>query len=112
MEVTIINNTKYVKHIGEVSLNIGANVIEEEKYNAVKEHPIVKRLIEDGDIEVQEGNLDDITKVTPGSKAIKVVETTFSKETLQKWLDTETRKSVVEAINKQLEYLKKEKKDE
>ncbi|MFT9496372.1 hypothetical protein [Anaerosolibacter sp.] len=101
----VINHSKYIKHVEEISLNIGGNEVDEKAWEKATQHPIVKGWIENGDVEVEQGDLEDITKITPGSKAIAIIETTFSQEKLQKWQETEKRKAVLEAINKQIEYL-------
>lgn len=111
MKIRILNHTKHIKHVGNVSLNIGGNEVNEKDWDVVSKHPIVKIWLENGDVEVEKGDLEDITKIVPANKAVLVIETTFSQGKLQKWLETETRKTVIDAIEKQIEYLEKEKED-
>lgn len=103
----VFNKTDKIKHVGSVSLNIGANKVDDDAWNEVKEHPIVKHWIKKKDIEVQDGDLEDISKITPVEKAIEVIKSTFSQEKLQKYKKDETRKTAIAAIDDQLEYLNK-----
>lgn len=106
MKIAVINNTKFIKHIGGVSLNIGANELEKADWDKEAKHPFVKRWIEKGDVEVKDGTIEDISGIVPADKAIQIVQTTFSKDRLQKWAKQEKRKTVSEAIQKQLAELK------
>ncbi|ABR46649.1 hypothetical protein Amet_4360 [Alkaliphilus metalliredigens QYMF] len=102
MEITVINNSKFIKHVGEVTLNIGANEVEKKDWDKESKHPIVKDWLKDKVVEVKEGLIEDISEITPAGKAIEIVQTTFSQEKLQKWSEQEERKTVLEAIQKQL----------
>ncbi len=106
------NKTEHIKHIGPVTLNIGANEIDEKDWSRVEKHPIVKHLTSKGLIKAEEGNLENVADITPADKAIELVESTFSQEKLQKWLETETRKGVKAAIEKQIESLNPSQEDD
>ena len=106
--LTIYNRFSQIKHVGPVTLNIGANEVPEEDWEQVKTHPIVKGWIKDGNVEVEKGDLDDITKIVPVDKAVEVIESTFDKEQLLEWKEQAERKTTADAIDDQLEYLEKE----
>ncbi len=103
----VFNNTDKIKHVGSISLNIGANEVPQKDFDEVKDHPIVKYLIKEKHIEVQDGDLEDISKITPVDKAIEVIKSTFSQDKLQKFKETETRKTAIAAIDEQIDYLNK-----
>jgi len=106
--LTIINHFAQIKHVGNVSLNIGPNEVEEEDWEKVKTHPIVKGWVKEGKVEVQKGNLEDITEIVPVEKAVEVIESTFDKEKLLEWQEQAERKTTKDAIKEQLEYLEKD----
>lgn len=103
----IFNHFNQIKHVGSVTLNIGANEVSDEDWEQVNTHPIVRDWIKSGKVEIEKGDLEDITKITPMDKAIEVIESTFDKAKLEKWLKDAERKGVKEAIEKQIEYLEK-----
>ena len=104
------NNSKYIKHIGKFTLNIGPNDVKESAWGKVKDHPFVKAWIEDKELEIIEGSTNDITKLS-ASEAIEVVEYTFSTTKLKAWLEDEDRKTVKTAIEKQIKELEGEEDD-
>ncbi|TDX48280.1 hypothetical protein [Orenia marismortui] len=104
----IFNKSNVIKHVGDVSLNIGANVVKEEEWAKVKKHPVVKGWLDMGTVEVEEGDLSDINEIKPISKAVEVIESTFDEKQLLEWKEQADRKGVKEAIDKQIAYLNEE----
>lgn len=101
----IKNNSKYILHVGKLSLNIGPNEVEENEWDKVKDHPLVKIWVEKKDIEIKEGSIKDVTKLH-ADEAIEVIEYTFDSKKLEEWKEKEDRKTVIAAIEKQLKELK------
>lgn len=108
----IYNHTNQIKHLNGVTLNIGPNEIDEDQWSKALEHPITKHLVEMGEVEAEEGDLGDISEITPISKAVSIIEMTFDQEKLAEWKDQDDRKGVQKAIDDQLEKLKEEERQE
>lgn len=109
--LTIINHFAQIKHVGNVSLNIGPNEVEEKDWEAVKTHPIVKGWVKEGKVEVKDGTIEDLSEITPVDKAVELVEATMDKEKLLKWAETDDRKTTQKAIEEQIAYLEDDGKD-
>lgn len=101
----IYNNSNYILHVGELSLPPGASEVPEGAWEKVARHPLMETWLDLGQVEVEKGDLADITTVKPASKAMKVIESTFDEEKLQAWAKSEKRSTVVAAIQEQLAYL-------
>lgn len=114
------NKGKYVRHAAGATLLPGANNIDEADYKRFSSHPIAKKWIEKGEIvtfKKEENNKDEentveSTKDLNANEAIDLVEDTFSVSMLEEWKEKEDRKTVLEAIEKQLAELKGEGEDE
>ena len=102
--MVVNNKSNFIKHIDNVILNIGPNEIGKGEWEKAKKHPFVSFWIEKGEIEVKEGSIEDITKVN-ANEAIEVVEYCFNKKKLEEWKTKESRKTVLEAIENQINEL-------
>lgn len=104
------NKGEYVRHIG-ARLIPGVNVLNQEDAVAFKEalkHPLNDYLVSElEEITYEDGGLNDLTV----PKAIEAVNDTFNLETLEAFKEKEQRKSVLNAIDKQIEAIKNPPKD-
>ncbi|SFP18568.1 hypothetical protein [Salibacterium halotolerans] len=111
------NKGKYVRHAAGVRLLPGTNEISTAEWKRFSGHPIAKRLIEKDEVvtfekESSEGEAGDDTEgvqsVTEinANPAIDLIRDTFEPELLEKWKQEEeegdSRKTVIDAIDKQL----------
>ena len=101
----IVHNTgNYIRHIG-VRLIPGANLLSEndvESFLAESKHPLNKVLLDTGEIKVE---LEDISDLS-APKVTALVKDTFDLALLEEWKGTETRKSILKAIDDQIESIK------
>lgn len=104
MSKSVIINNKKTGLVGfdTVVLMPGANKVSEETAKAMKAHPVIKAMIEDGLLEFPEGVSEDsgVAKLSP-SDAVALVEATVDAELLKSW-KSDKRKPVLAAIEKQL----------
>lgn len=104
------NKGEYVRHIG-ARLIPGINHLNQEDAAAFKEalkHPLNSYLVDElGEITYEDGGLSDLS----AQKAIAAVNETFKLETLESFKKDESRKTVLEAIDKQIEAIKNPPKD-
>ena len=103
------NLGEFVRHIG-VRLIPGVNNLslsEGQKFKKALEHPLNKHLIDKGEIVIAQ---DDDFASLDAKKAIELVNDTFELATLQKFREEEAakgnRKTVIDAIDKQIESIK------
>ncbi|MDQ0299644.1 hypothetical protein J2S78_002064 [Salibacterium salarium] len=103
------NKGKYVRHAAGATLLPGVNDVKESDYKRFSSHPIAKKWIEKGEIktfEKEETDGEDTTvqstKDLNAEGAIDLVEDTFTVSMLEDWEEKEDRKTVLEAIDKQL----------
>lgn len=122
-----IHNTKprlttIVSRKGTLRLMPGVNEVSQETWDKVKDHPHLKRLLAAGHVAVPkpvggEGATtvkSDGGEVRPADglagfsnkEAMRLIGETVDQALLSKWLETETRRNVREAIDKQIEKLK------
>ncbi|SFM35690.1 hypothetical protein [Salibacterium qingdaonense] len=113
------NKGKYVRHAAGVRLLPGTNEISAPEWKRFSGHPIAKRLIEKGEVitfekDDAEGEDDNDTQAQSvteinANPAIDLVNDTYTPELLVKWKQEEeegdTRKTVIEAIEKQMAQL-------
>lgn len=92
------NKGDYTRVAVGVTLIPGANNVDATEYKGFAAHPIMKKLIDSGEIVAQNG-LKDLN----ADEAIKLVEDTYSVEYLEGMKAEEKRKTVLEAITKQIE---------
>jgi len=106
------NLGNFVRHIG-VRLIPGVNNLslsEGQKFKKALEHPLNKYLIDKGEIVIAQD--DDFASLASldAKKAIELVNDTFELATLQQFREEEAakgnRKTVIEAIDKQIESIK------
>ncbi|CAM4012432.1 hypothetical protein [Mesobacillus zeae] len=90
------NKGKYVRHAEEVMLVPGANQVESSDFERFSSHPLMKKLIDDGEIILQK-RLKDMKP----DDAIDLVKDTFSLAVLEEMKTVEKRKAVLEAIDSQ-----------
>lgn len=98
-----------------VQLVPGNNEIADDLWTDLKKHPQIIKKLENEDLEIvtekdrddKETEKDGGAASLPGKAgdAVKVVKKTFSKELLDKWLESENRPSVVKALNDQFKVL-------
>lgn len=101
----IYNNTNYILHAGKVSLPPGVSEVFEKDWEDVASHPIVASWLDLEQVEIEKGDLTNITTIKPASKALKVVESTFDVTKLKTWGKKEKRPAVLAAIEEQIKYL-------
>lgn len=117
--VTIKNSLAKIfgNHLG--SLKPGVNELEEKVWLELAKTPVVKHHVAEGEIEVL-----DLPRSSPDApvaiddlnvkEAIALVKSTFSKDLLNRWAEVESRKQVLDALEKQFDAidLKKEQGEE
>ncbi|MGM0806516.1 MAG: hypothetical protein ACQET8_17380 [Bacillota bacterium] len=101
------NKGNYILHAAGVMLIPGANKISEEEWKEFSSHPIMKKVVDKGDV-VAEKSFDELT----ASKAIELVKDTFDPSLLEAWKKEDSRKTVQEAIDAQLAVINGENEDE
>lgn len=94
------NKGKHVRHAAGVMVVPGANQIEDAAWKKFSGHPLMKKLINAGEIEAM--GQAETTKDLKADKAITLVKDTFDVSLLTDWRETEDRSTVLEAINAQL----------
>ncbi|GAB3797476.1 hypothetical protein [Virgibacillus kimchii] len=92
------NKGDYIRTAGEVTLVPGINDIDHRDFNDFSSHPIMKKIVDSGEIVA----LDKTTKDLSTPKAIELIEDTFSMPLLKEFKKNETRKTVLEVIDKKL----------
>lgn len=101
----LIQNTgKYVRHIG-VQIIPGVNNLSEEdtkKYLEAAKHPLNKYLVETGEIKVKGASLKELN----ANDALALVADTYDLKLLNDFQKEDTRKSIQDAIEKQIESIK------
>ncbi|MEK4883473.1 hypothetical protein NST81_01910 [Bacillus sp. FSL W8-0223] len=98
------NKGKYIRHIG-VRLVPGANSLNQEDGEAFlkeSEHPLNKVLLESGEISYEIKGLSELS----AQKAATLVKDTFDLKLLEEWKEKETRKTILKAIDEQIESIK------
>jgi len=98
------NKGKYIRHAADLMLVPGANNVSENDYKEFSSHPIMKGVIESGEIVAHANTTKDLN----ADKAIDLAEDTFSIDLLNEFKQKEDRKTVLDAINTQLEELQGE----
>ena len=83
----------------------GANEVEDEAWEKVKDFRAVKRRLESGEYEVLQGKSDGIKGFT-AKKAAELVKETYDMSLLEKWDSEETRPSVRKALKEQIEFMR------
>ncbi|WP_419882783.1 hypothetical protein ACN6MY_03680 [Peribacillus sp. B-H-3] len=91
------NKGKYVRHAAGVMLVPGGNQVSPEEFKEFSAHPLMKILVDKGEIVPQKG-LKDLS----AEDAIDLVKDTFSVSLLEEMKETEKRKKVLESIDAQL----------
>ncbi|KAB8139271.1 hypothetical protein F9U64_01205 [Gracilibacillus oryzae] len=105
------NKGKYVRHRKNVAIIPGVNDISERDWDTFKSHPLNKTLVDKGEIVVvkneedQEGAGGKITDLN-ASQAIELVQDTFSIQVLEALKEDEDRKTVIDAIDKQIKVIR------
>lgn len=95
------NKGKYVRHAAGVTVVPGANQLEDAAWKKFSGNSLMKKLIDRGEIEAM-GKAQS-TKDLNADKAIVLVEDTFNVSLLNEWKAAEDRKTVLEAIQSQLD---------
>lgn len=107
-EKTIIVNNKKTGLIGfeDVTIMPGPNTISEVIAKKMQSHPVIKIMIEEGQLEFPEHITEElgVSKLSP-NEAIALVETTVDSDLLKSWVKSDERKPVKVAIEKQLKKL-------
>lgn len=112
---TVINNTLAIKSFKPkqdedlVVLKPGANVVTPEVAAIIKNHPVMKIEIENGNLEIvaeheQGGEKVVLSKLKP-KEAIDLAGKTTDKALIKAWLAEEKRDAVKKALQEQLEQL-------
>jgi len=101
----VYNNTDHILHVGNISLPPGVSEVVEKDWEKVAKHPVVQSWSDLEQVEIESGDLADITDIKPASKALKVIESTFDVEKLKAWAKAEDRPAVLAAIKEQIKYL-------
>lgn len=98
--ILLVQNTgNHSYEANGVVVNIGTNVLDENKFQAFLEHPLMSKLDEKGVFVYEKGK-------SSAKDVIALVEDTFDIETLEKMKENEERKTVLDAIDKRIESLK------
>ena len=91
------NKGNYTRHASGVALIPGANQVEAAEFEKFAKHPLMKKLVDTGEIVAQKG-LKDLN----ADEAIELVKDTYSIEYLESMKVDETRKTVLSAIEAQI----------
>lgn len=94
------NKGKHVRHAAGVMVIPGANQVEDAAWKKFSGHPLMKKLIDAGEIEAM--GKAQTTKDLSANKAIPLVKDTFDVSLLNEWRAAEDRTTVLEAIDAQL----------
>lgn len=92
------NKGKYVRHAEGITLIPGANNVEEKDWKKFSGHPISNKLIESGEIVAKDDKLT-------ADEAIELAYDTYDLAILEDMKATETRKTVLKAIDEQIKEL-------
>lgn len=95
----IHNKGKYVRNAAGVQLIPGANNVPEKDWKEFSAHPIIKQLVDDGEIVAKDDKLS-------ADEAIELVQDTFDLSILEEMKASESRKTVLKAIDEQIKELK------
>ncbi len=79
----------------------GVNELDEAEWTKAEQNPIVKHYIKTGVFKVNR-QAADITALSP-KEALELVKATFDRGLLEKWVEAEKRKPVLDAIGVQLD---------
>jgi len=106
----ILKDVNGQNSLKEIVFIPGNNTISKKDWNYLKNLEIIKAQLEEGDkwfkiISDDEDELKSLDGINMPD-AIKIVVQTFNRNLLELWRKSETRKKVVEVIEKQLEDLK------
>ncbi|KZE64973.1 hypothetical protein AWM68_20900 [Fictibacillus phosphorivorans] len=104
------NKGNYILHAAGVMLIPGANKISEAEWKDFSSHPIMKKVVDDGDVVAHEEEKD--FKDLKAKEAIELVKDTHDVALLNEWQEGESRTTVLEAIDAQLAVLNGENEDE
>ncbi|WP_346235724.1 hypothetical protein MKY04_09285 [Lysinibacillus telephonicus] len=99
------NKGNYTRHAAGVMVIPGVNTIEDADFEKFSKHPLIKTLINKGEIVVPEGSSSEkaqTLKDLSAEDAIELVKDTFSVEYLEELKESETRKTVLTAIDAQI----------
>lgn len=117
MDIAVKNNSKRLVGLdglkGQVTLLPGINKMSQADVEHVMKHPTVKAKVEAGDLEFLLPEKEEEKTASPvealvklkAKEAIETAKGSADAELLQEWFAKETRASVKEAIEKQLEEL-------
>jgi len=96
----------------------GVNEVQDKVWEKYKEHPVVKAKIDKGIFEVVDKPKSAGKKEIKGlsayglKQAKEVIKKTFNIETLEGWLETETRNSIIKEIQEQIAMMNENPKEE
>ncbi len=100
----VINNTDHISHFEKnIVLIPGVNDISEKQLKMLRAHGLFKKMEESETMEVKE-DVKDISGYS-APKAIKAVKDTYSVPLLKEWKAIEKRKTVLVAIQEQIDTL-------
>ena len=99
----IHNKGNFIRHAAGVKVIPGANEINSKDLKKFTCHPLIKPLIESGEIVLPES--PNSLAGLSAEDAIELVKDTFSIEYLEKFKEGESRKTVLSAIDEQLKTL-------
>ncbi|RAS75239.1 hypothetical protein [Priestia endophytica] len=107
----LVQNTgNYVRHAAGVMILPGANDVKDSDWKVFSAHPLMEKLIEQGEIVAHEKAKG--TKDLRADEAVTLVKDTFNPALLKEWQASEKRKGVLEAIAEQLESFNESKEEE
>lgn len=95
----------------------GVNEVDAKKWEEFSKSPAIKHHIAEGEIEeldlpnAHEGSpvqIDDLNQ----KEALALVKATFDSKLLERWAENESRKGVLDALEKQMDAIKLKKKDD
>lgn len=98
------NKGKYIRHAAGLMLIPGANQVESSDWKQFSSHPIMKKIIEKGEIVAHEES--ESVKDLSVNDAVELVKDTFDPALLESWREKEKRKGVLEAITSQMDEIK------
>lgn len=104
------NKGNFARVANGVTVIPGANTLSAAEFKDFTKHPIIKTLINDGEVvipEGQEGQVESLSSLN-AENAIALVKDTHSVEFLEKLREGEDRKTVLSAIDEQLAALQQQ----
>jgi len=105
----VLNNSK--THLISLPLELGQivpgnNVLSDDVWAKAKEFKLIKIFLEQGDLTVKEQVQGEFPlRELSQSKAIRLVSDTFNTRLLSSWYKLETRKNILDSIERQLELI-------